>query len=234
MQANLTIDRRAALREIQQKIDLATVEYSAAGATALGGLVISNPLLAVAGLAGAAVALENVHKLRQLVRALTAILDAFEERQEIEYLTQVEVPDNGVLDVLVKFLTAKVNFALALRSQGQATITYKEEKEALYRRNKSGGLKPWTPDHIQRLNEQEFWLRKYQNQLLGSSSRQRHRPLVKLLVLTGETRLGQHPEHLYATIGQEKILLLRKRISVYVMEEKQLIPFIEGFLAQKS
>ncbi|HEY9872681.1 MAG TPA: hypothetical protein V6D12_04565, partial [Candidatus Obscuribacterales bacterium] len=60
------------------------------------------------------------------------------------------------------------------------------------------------------------------------------RPIVKLLVLTGETRLGQHPEHLYVTVGQEKILLLKKRISVYVMEEKQLIPFIEGFLAQKS
>lgn len=235
MQANVTIDsdRRAALREIQQKIDLASVDYGVAGAAAIGGLAISNPLLAMAGLAGAAVALDNIQKLNQLVRTLTVILDAFEKRIEIEYLTQLEVPDNGVLDLLVKFLTARVNFAIALRSQGQATITYKEEKEALYRRNKSGGLKPWTPDHIHRLNEQEFFLRKYQNHLLGSSSRQRCRPIVKLLVLTGETRLGQHPEHLYVTIGQEKVLLLKKRISVYVMEEKQLVPFIEGFLAQK-
>ena len=133
---------------------------------------------------------------------------------------------------LVKFLTAKVNFAIALRSQGSAKVTYREDKEGLYCRNKKG-VKLWTPDHIHRLNEQEFFLRKYQNDLLGSSSKQRRRPIVKLLVLTGETRLGQHPEHLYVTIGEEKVLLLKKRISVYVMEEKQLIPFIEGFLAQK-
>jgi len=234
MQANTTIDRRTALREIKQKLELASVGYGAAGVTALGGLAISNPVLAIAGLAGATAALENIQKLSQIVRALTAILDAFEESQEIEYLTQLEAPDNGALDLLVKFLTARVNFAIALRSQGQATITYREEKESLYRRNKSGGVKPWTPNHIHRFNEQEFFLRKYQNHLLGSSSRQRCRPIVKLLVLTGETRLGQHPEHLYTTVGQEKVLLLKKRISVYVMEEKQLIPFIEGFLAQKS
>jgi len=105
MQANITIDRRTALREIKQKLDIASVGCNTS--TASGGLAIPNPVLAIAGLAGATAALENTRKLSQIVGALTAILDAFEESQEIEYLTSLEVPDNGTLDLLVKFLTAR-------------------------------------------------------------------------------------------------------------------------------
>lgn len=234
MQANAPVDNRALLLQLEQKRDWLSANDGAASSVAIGGAVTSNPTPEKGGAVGASVALKEIQKLNQITRALTAILDAFEDRQEIDVLTSLEVPEQGTLDLLIKFLTAKINFAIALRSQGQARITYREEKEALYRRNKSGGIKPWTPDHVQKLNEQEFWLRKNQNWVFGSSSRQRSRPLIKLLVLTGETRLGQHPEHLYATIGTEKVLLLRQKISVYVLEEKQLIPLIEGFIAQKS
>lgn len=226
MQVNVATGRRVALREITEKIDssLSTGE----------DLFISDSLFKEAGFTGVPTALDKINELSQLVRAISAILDVFEDHQQIEYLTRLEIPNQGVLDLLVKFFPARVNFAIALRSQGGATITYKEEKEALYRRNKSGGIKPWTPDHIYRLNEQEFYIRKYQNHLLGSSSRARCRPIVKLFVLTIGTRLGQHPEYLYVTIGQEKVVLIKKRISVYMMEEKQLIPFFQGFLKQHS
>jgi len=83
MQTDITIDRRTALREIKQKLDLASVSDGCAVATAPGELAISTPVLEVAGLAGATAALENIQKLSQIVRALTAILNAFEGSQEI-------------------------------------------------------------------------------------------------------------------------------------------------------
>jgi len=48
------------------------------------------------------------------------------------------------------------------------------------------------------------------------------RPVIKLLVLTGDTRLGTNKEHLYCMMCDAKALLIRKRTFLYVVEEKNL------------
>jgi len=51
-------------------------------------------------------------------------------------------------------------------------------------------------------------------------------------VLTGDTRLGANKDHLHCMMGDTKALLIRRKTSLYVVEEKKLINFIQGWLAQ--
>ncbi len=166
-----------------------------------------------------------------LSRVVVTLLDTFED-QGVELIPRLTIPGQGSLDLFARF-PSKHLFAIALRSQGKSTIFYNEADSALkIRRHQGGrGLNQWTPDHVQRLSDQEYWLRGNQIDLFGKSSRDKRRPLVKLLVLTGQTRLGKHSEHLYANIVNQKVLLLRKRASVYVLEEEQLTDFVKAWLA---
>lgn len=186
------------------------------------------------GITFLAASLARLQKVSQIYFSMRRLLDAFESRGVL-ITPQIDVPDNGSLDLFIRFPNPpKVNFAIGLRSNGGSTVYYNEAKENLYRRNKSGGLKPWQVDLFQRIGLQEFWLRKNRQVLFGQSSKDKNRVVVKVLVLTGETKLGKHPEHLYTTIGDQKVVVVKKRVSVQIMEESQLIPFIEAWLAQSQ
>ena len=155
------------------------------------------------------------------------------------FVLRVQVPEQGKLDLLVKFPGRLPCFGIAFRSQGKSLIFYNENKEDLFFRriNKKGeakGWHRWEPDHIQRLSDQEYWLRKNKRSLFGQTSKETRRPLVKLLVLTGDTQLGANKEHLHCMIGDTKALLIQRRTSLYVVEEKKLINFIKGWLAQSN
>lgn len=179
-------------------------------------------------------AVKRSRKIGNVIKNAEALDEAFKE-EKIQIFPDLDVPGNGRLDLLVKFPLPpkKAVFSIALRSQGKATVFYNEQKEALYIRTTSGGLKRWKPDHIERLALQEFWLRQNrQEELFGTSSRDKNRAVVKLLVLTGQTKTGQHSDSLYTEVGDQRVLLLRRRSSVYVLHEEQLIPFIKAWLAQ--
>lgn len=177
----------------------------------------------------------KIKKLHQIIPTMRSLLDQF-GHQGVVVQPRIDLPWHGSLDLLVRFTQhPKVTFGIAFRSQGDSNIVYNENKQLLYiRRNKAKrGLYPWKPDQIDQLGEQEFWLRKNFRSIFGESARDRNRPMVKLLVLTDDTKLGQHSDHLYETIGDQKVLLLKKRCSVYVMEEKQLMPMIWAWLTHK-
>lgn len=225
------------LRKLEEERAFLEAASKVVGGITLAGSIATNPLFLSPVLALLGFGLKKIQKLSQIIKVFTGILDNFDANYEFETLTQLGVPNHGSLDLLVKFQSPKVSFAIALRSQGKAVITYKADKDALYIRDKTrkhGGSRAWKPDHIQRFGEQEFWLRKNQNEVFGSSSKEKRRPLIKTLVLTGQTRLGEHPPEFYVNMGQERVLLLQKKVSIYIMEERQLMPFIRGLLLQKS
>lgn len=229
---SIYISNRQALIALEQEEKLLAAVYYGFASLLAVGTAFFNPS-GVLALPPMWLLLKRNHKLNQIHRSMTALLDLFED-QEVEIIPRLEIPGQGSLDLFVRF-PSKHLFAIALRSQGKSTIFYNEASEALYIRRQQGGrgLNQWTFDHIQQLSDQEYWLRRNQSDLFGKSSRDKRRPLVKLLVLTGQTRLGKHSEHLYAMIGNQKILLLRKRASVYVLMEEQLTDFIKAWLAQQ-
>lgn len=228
--ASTYLSNRQALRALEQEDKLLSTIYYGCNSLLAAGTVFFSPS-GILALPPMWLLLRRTHKLNQIHRNMTALLDTFED-QGVELIPRLTIPGQGSLDLFARF-PSKHLFAIALRSQGKSTIFYNEASEALKIRRQQGGrgLNQWTPDHIQRLSDQEFWLRRNQIDLFGKSSRDKRRPLVKLLVLTGQTRLGKHSEHLYANIGNQKVLLLRKRASVYVLEEEQLTDFVKAWLA---
>ncbi|NJN85858.1 MAG: hypothetical protein HC881_05505 [Leptolyngbyaceae cyanobacterium SL_7_1] len=176
--------------------------------------------------------LQRLRKTYQIYLTLGKLLAEF-EHQGVIITPRLPVPEHGSLDLLVRFPLPpkKVNFAIALRTKGHSKVVYHEQKDMLFLRRR-GGLKRWEPDHLQRLPMQEFWLRNHQIELFGQSSKDKNRPLIKLLVLTGTATLGHHPDHLYAHVGNERVLLIRRRSSTYILQEQQLIPFIHAWLQE--
>lgn len=211
-----------------------TATYGGLASVLLGGMFFLGALSGIA-LIPMGFILRRVQKIGQLKRNLERLLEAF-EADGVECLTELKVPGLSPLDLFVRF-PSKNYFAIALRSQGKSKITYNEEKEAFFIRRLTSGrsVKPWTVDHVSQLRQQEHWLRRHHVEaLFGKSAREKRKPLIKLLVITGETRLGTHPEHLYATIGNQKFLVLRKQGTVYILEETQLIPFIKAWLSESQ
>jgi hypothetical protein len=227
------LTNREALRQLEkQRNELTNVCYGLGLGSIAAGFF--NSLWLGVGVTFLAASLARLQKVSQIYFSMRRLLDAFESRGVL-ITPQIDVPDNGSLDLFIRFPNPpKVNFAIGLRSNGESTVYYNEAKENLYRRNKSGGLKPWQVDLFQRIGLQEFWLRKNRQVLFGQSSKDKNRVVAKVLVLTGETKLGKHPEHLYTTIGDQKVVVIKKRVSVQIMEESQLIPFIEAWLAQSQ
>jgi hypothetical protein len=176
----------------------------------------------------------RLQKTSQILLNMERLLNEFES-QGVILTPELAVPENGTLDLFMRFPNPpKVNFAIGFRSNGNSKVSYNSAKETLYRRRKNGGLKPWDVDLFRRIGLQEFWLRKNRKDLFGQSSKDKNRSVVKLLVLTGETRLGSHPEEMYVSVGDQRVLFIQKRVSVYLMEENQLIPFIRAWLAQSN
>lgn len=173
----------------------------------------------------------EVQKLNQIIHTMERLLHAFSPNKSIVITPRLEVIGHGTLDLLVRFTEPpnKATFGIALRSQGEAKILYNESKENFYIRRGSKGFRAWNPNQIDQLGEQEVWLKRYQLKAFGESARDRNRPMIKLLVLTGNTKVGQHSPHLYTSIGNQQFLRVKKRSTVFVMEEDQLIFFLENW-----
>lgn len=226
------LNNREAFKQLEQER-----EHLVNGAYALiavmGAItVLFRPLLVLATLPSWRTLLTQLQKTSQICLNMEPLLDEFEERGVI-ITPRLEVPENGSLDLFVRFPSPpKAVFAIGFRSNGESTIFFNEQKESLSFRRKRGGFKAWEVDLFRRFALQEFWLRKNRQNLFGQSSRDKNRPVVKLLVLTGKTKLGKHSDHLYIAIGNHKVLSIRNRVSLFVMEESQLIPFIKAWLAE--
>ena len=225
------LNNRQALEQLQQEQEHLTRSCYGVGAALAAGFAI-NPLLAFCSLPPLGTVVTQLQKTSQIYLNMGRLLEAFEDNSVI-ITPRLSVPDNGSLDLFVRFPNPpKAVFTIGLRSNGESTIFFNEQKESLCLRRKRGGFKAWQVDLFRRFALQEFWLRKNRQDLFGQSSRDKNRPAVKLLVLTGKTKLGKHAEHLYAKIGEQKVLSVRNRVSLFVMEEEQLIPFIQAWLAK--
>lgn len=230
-------DNQAEFRRLEEENRWLIPAYTAAGGAWAASVIIPEPVTKLGsflvGTVGANLVLKRTEKVNSILRNGRALDEAF-AAQQIQISTDLPVPDNGRLDLFVRFPLPpkKAVFTIALRSQGKGTVIYHEQKEALYIRTGNGGFKPWKPDHIERLALQEFWLRKNrQQELFGTSARDKNRSAVKLLVVTGQTKVGQHSDSLYTAVGDQRVLLLRRRSSIYVLKEEQLLPFIQAWLA---
>lgn len=231
-------DNRAEFQRLEKEDSWLTAANITVGGTVAVNIVIPEPLTKLgsilAGTATTSLLVNRTQKINSIFRNAKVLDEAFQERQ-IQIFVDLPMPDHGRLDLFVEFPLPpkKAVFAIAFRSQGKSTILYNERKESFYIRRGDAGLKRWTPDHVERLGVQGFWLRmNRQEELFGTSRNDRNRPIVKLLVVTGQTKIKKHSDTLYTTVGDQTVLLIQRRSSIYVLREEQLLPFIQAWLAQ--
>jgi hypothetical protein len=219
---------RAKLDELERKYDQMSVLAAVIGGTVVGSFALY-PLSALASFPALWRTADSLATISQRFLLMKDLVEAFEDEQvEIE----VELSANGVrtIDLFLRF-PDKEYILLQLRSLGKCRLVFNPEKQVFqYRRKKGGGLKTWKPDPVTELIEQERWLRRQRSDLLGMSSRDKRRQIAKAIILWSDSTLGDHPEHLYATIDDQKYLMVKTTGSAFIVEKDQVINFIRAYL----
>lgn len=228
-----TQNNREILEQLEQERSLVEATFYGIGVVMLTGMALGNPLIAISTVSTLGISLRKSQKLGQLLQLGTAILDAF-EGQGVEIVPRIEVLNCQPVDLFVRFLPTKEFLLISIRSLSGATVVYNEEIETLQVRRKNKGLKKWEADPLSELSEQELWLRKNRRDLFGGSSNDARRPLAKLLVLAGETKFDEHSDSLYREIDNEKFFTIKKKGTVSIISDHQVVKFIQAYLAQRQ
>jgi hypothetical protein len=214
----------------RDKDELSVVSFGIGAAAAFGGVWI-NPfcLLALSPFAKSLTRLQKISKLLKLCYEILKALDKY--NVELYPLLQT---DKGQLDLFVRFHEQKEFFAISLKTRNKTKVTFSEKTQSLNMRFNSGGLKKWKPDPLLELGDQEFWLRKNRRDLLGGSSKDARRPIAKVILLYGGLiKLADHADHLYTVMNAQRFLWAKgQRGTVFILEEGQLIPFMQAWLTR--
>lgn len=226
----------AKLEELRQRRERLMLRASFITAGMVGAMGIA--AFALAGAMAAVVAsfpsLNSVAgELQSVSQRYLLMADIVETFKDQDIAIEVEIEGEGIrtIDLFLRF-PDKEYILIQIRSMGGARVSYSQEREELRFRRK-GGVKTWIPDPLSELARQEQWLRKHKPELLGTSSRDRRRPLSKLLVLWTDTFLDDHPEQLYATINDQKYLTIRKFGTASIVTRNQVVDFIRAYLSSR-
>lgn len=224
-------ENQAKLEQLKREREKLLLTCATVGGISALGLTLSffsavvalPPLFQLAG---------RLQTISQRYLLMSELLENFEDediRIEVALDTDEEVRP---IDFFLRFPDREY-ILIQIRSMGGSKVTYNEEKEALRFRKKGRGVKSWQPDPLIELVEQERWVRRQRSDLLGKTARERRRPMAKVLVLWTDTFIGDHPEHLYATINDQKYLTIRKAGTMSVLLREQVISFVRDYLASR-
>ena len=144
----------------------------------------------------------------------------------------------GTIDVFVKLKDRRL-FAFVLRSNGANYIEFDNNIKSfwIYRKNK-GKVAVWhsTKQMLDSFADMTTWLRETRHAVLGTSSAQIRKPVVKAIVLTGDTRLHllhQDSDEL-VEFGQARVLKIDIGFITYLLELEDLIAFVLPKIDLKS
>ena len=222
------LKNRDALKLLEQERSLLQAGYGIGGTATTGGVIFTNPLVADGGIVSPSVILKRVEKVSRIIRVGADILNNF-ETQGLEMYLRLEVPGHNPLDLFLRFPLAML--LISIRSMGNAEIVFKESNETLYVKRKGKGSKKWLPDPLLELSEYQSWL-KNNRQEFKMSSKDVRKPLAKVLVMTGGSKIDKHQEQLYSSLYGENLLTLSRKGTAIVILEEQVIDFIRAHLAK--
>ena len=118
---------------------------------------------------------------------------------------------------------------------GKSSIVFNETQNSLYvRKPNNKGLKIWRrPDPLEELTYSIMWINK-NRALFGLTARQARQPCAKILLISGETKIHKHNDHLYTTLGDKIFLALPKFGTTFMIREEMLIDFARSFLDSQN
>jgi hypothetical protein len=234
---NLPIHNRDALAQLRREKDILSNGAMAVGGTALLSGVFGNPT-AFLFLLGVYPPLIRGTKAVRLEKITALLLESFEEQGVQVFPVQgvdrfQGVSENNPIDLFVRF-PKRTHLFISIRSKGDREVVYNESREILQVRKKGkAGLTTWNPCPLLELAGYEKWLDK-NRALFGMSSREAQKtPAAKVLILWPPTKaVENHNQNLYSEVGDMKILALRRKGTTFVIQEEEVLNFVQAWLAK--
>jgi hypothetical protein len=175
--------------------------------------------------------LVRVEKIARLEKLTTVLLEEFKD-QGIQVFPVLQIEDKNPIDLFIRF-PRKTHLFISVRSLGDREVVYNETREIIQVRKKNkGGLTTWKPCPLLELADYEKWLNKKRD-LFGMSSREATKiRTAKVLVLWHPTKKASNlKEHLYTEVGNMKTLALRRKGTMFVIQEEEVTEFVKSWLA---
>ncbi|MBD2458470.1 hypothetical protein H6G80_30940 [Nostoc sp. FACHB-87] len=226
----LPLHNEAALEWLRKMKDYQSTVAMAAGSAALltGGWI--HPF----GWAAFVLAYKPLvitQKLARLEKLTTMLWEEFKS-EGIQVFPFPGSEDNHI-DLFVRF-PRTTHLFISIRSLGDREVVYNEAKEVLQVRKKNKcGLTTWKPCPLLELAAYEKWLNKNRDQFFMTSREATKTPTAKVLVLWNPTKPASNlNEHLYSSVGNMRILALRRKGTMFVISQEEVIEFVRAWLAQ--
>jgi hypothetical protein len=189
-------------------------------------LLVTLPVFLLGGISA-----EYLIRVGRLYEITKLLLEAF-GNEGVKITPRVKT-DEGIIDLLVK-MPSKQAFALTLRSKGDAKVKWREDRQDFFvsRKGKKGKnpTSKWS-DIVKESQKSDLILRtlkKQKNPLLGSSTNERNKTVIKAFVLMGETRLDvNNDKSLFVDYRESRVLRVHTGVVTYVLEQKDLINFLQ-------
>jgi len=220
-----------ALEMLREAKDYASTQALAAGGAALATGGIVHPFgWVLFGLAYKPLVVTQ--KLARLEKLGTLLFDEFKSL-DVQVFPVIPVEDNNPIDLFIRF-PRTTHLFISIRSIGDREVVYNEAREALQLRKKDkNGLTTWKPCPLLELADYEKWLNKNRDLFAMSSREATKTPTAKVLALWPPTRAASNlNEHLYSSVGSMRILALRRKGTMFVIQEGEVIEFVRAWLAQ--
>lgn len=176
----------------------------------------------------------RVQKLARL-EILTARLLSELKSEGIQVFPVLQIESKNPIDLFIRF-ERKTHLFISIRSIGDREVVYNENREILQLRKKSkNGLTTWKPCPLIELADYEKWLNKNRDKFLMSSREATKTPTAKVLVLWPPTKAAPNLNaHLFSEVGSMRILALRRKGTIFVIQEEEVTEFVRAWLAQYS
>ena len=187
-----------------------------------------NPAL---GLVGGFVSLTMI----ELSKPVDRLVSVTEDLLQIDGITVTPriKTEHGTIDLLIK-MPDRRRFAFALRSKLNSRIKWRKEEQMFFastpRKSRAPRSKRW-PDLLesgQNLNKSIISLNKQKSYLLGANNSELRLPVVKAILLTSTTTVDPANEpDLFVDFGATKVLRVQSGCNIHVLEQRDLIKFLE-------
>jgi hypothetical protein len=167
-------------------------------------------------------------RMSRLISTIEMLLTYFGD-DGIKATLRVKTNENDIIDFFVKMPDGR-QFAIVLRSNGNAFLKWREDKRSFYVYKKGRkGMNKWDSMNsaIDKLKS-TIDLKKQKSPLLGLTRSEQNRPINKVIVLCDGTKIATNnlPEY-WTDFGLTKALRIYKDSLTYVVEQDNLIDFLQ-------
>jgi hypothetical protein len=186
-----------------------------------------NPLLTTVGTTRALLVNELSTPTNRMIPIMEMLLEEF-KAEGITITPRVET-EKGLIDLFIRTADGRY-FAFMLRSNGNSKIKWREDRQGFFANKKGGGVAKWSEiDSLgERLNNGTLYLKKQKSSLMGTSSNERSKNVVKGIILMGETRIDpKNDPALLVEFGRTKALRVKNEAIFYLVDNANLANFIK-------